>query len=417
MQLLTLTIGVLCFVGSTAITLEEVMAGSPVTAERVVRDLLEYYKQEDPLGIPGLEVKDPFFLDKTISVSVLSLHGIEVAGLSKFKLQYVNVNASSLTATVLLRIPWLQVISVYEYSTYWSGTRGDMNLTFTEFDIKISAELGSDNNAKLIVTKLAVDITKESFIPILTNTTLDLDLIVSAADSFFDTLVSSAVGSRVSTATDKINERLGARLGDKRFPAGIPPIDLLVAGIKQDLRQKMDPLKIGHKIVQLPAGLSLNASNISVAGLSTVHRAGEVSLQLIDDRLLLVLQLGCQAVSVHADVEVSSMVLPSMSSSLKFTLDSLSIWVEAQQSADVRHPPQLRRIQITLGNFRLVGSGESSFSYLLEAAVNTLPNALRGTISSAIQPTLHKIIQQRLYSLDIEELIEKRLAARAARRD
>ncbi|KAF2365037.1 Mite allergen group-7 [Trinorchestia longiramus] len=467
---LALIIGTLCFTSATALSLEDFLGGEPLTRERVVRDLLEYYMQDDPVGIPVLQIPDPLNVDKNVSTTVIELEGFQISGLSQFKLQYVNVNATSLKATVLLRIPRLEVISQYHYSGYWSKTVDTLNVTFIDLDIKITAQLGSDFDAMLQLVDLQVDLIKESLSADFVNAPYGLSVVLSAADTFLDTIISGRIDSRVADVTEKINERLKERFSEKRFPAGINPVDLLVAGLKQDLRKKMDPLKVGSKVVHLPAGITLNltlephhsphpsyshhfphsphsshsphshhfphsphsphpplqryfrahcqtssarASNISVTGLSTVHRDGEVSLQLIDDRLLLVLQLGSQAVSVQAEVEMSVSVLPSIVSSVEFTLDSFVIWIEVQQPADVRHPPELRRIHITLGNFRLLSSGESSLSYLLEAVVNGLPNALRSPIIKAIEPLLHKRIQQRLYALDIEEIINKRLAAMA----
>lgn len=392
-----------------AVTLEDFLGGRPLTRERIVNDILQYYQQEDPMGIPVLTIPEPFPVDKNFSIAGMVLMGIEVSGHSTFKLQHINVNVTSLQASVLIRIPRLEIISPYIYAGYVSDTVGDVNCTLLGLEIKLTAKLGSDYESRLQLDDLSVDVDKEDFIPEVTNAPVGLSVVVYAADSFFDTIVSSVLDSRIAGIREKLNARLLEKLPEKRFPLGIHPVDLLLAGVKDDLMHKFDPFVIGNKTVRLPAGATLEASNITVTGLSSIHRTHEVSLQLIDDRLLLVVQMGTQQVSVTTDVEVSLSVLPSIVTEVEFSLDSFSVWFEATQSADVRHPPVLNRIHITLGNFRLLSAGESTLSYILEAAVNGLPNALRNTILTKLEPRLHQIIQRRLNTLDIQDLIEKRL--------
>jgi len=56
---------------------------------------------------------------------------------------------------------------------------------------------------------------------------------------------------------EKINARLADKLGEKRFPLGINPVDMMVAEVKNDLMDKFDPFYLGNKTVHLPAGMTL----------------------------------------------------------------------------------------------------------------------------------------------------------------
>lgn len=67
--------------------------------------ILEHYKQEDPVGIPGAKIPDPKAIPDmkhSFSVAVMNFKNMNVYGLSKFKIAYVKSEVASMEVTNIL---------------------------------------------------------------------------------------------------------------------------------------------------------------------------------------------------------------------------------------------------------------------------------------------------------------------------
>ncbi|MPC87510.1 hypothetical protein E2C01_082373 [Portunus trituberculatus] len=61
------------------------------------------------------------------------------------------------------------------------------------------------------------------------------------------------------------------------------------------------------------------------------------------------LKLGTQTLKGSADWSLSASLLPAVGGHLSLEIESLTVTVEAQQPANIRSPPTLRKIDIKLG--------------------------------------------------------------------
>lgn len=61
--------------------------------------LIEHYKQEDPLGLPGAPVPDPFpvpDIKKSIGMGMLTMKNTLAYGFSKFRIKSIELDVNAL---------------------------------------------------------------------------------------------------------------------------------------------------------------------------------------------------------------------------------------------------------------------------------------------------------------------------------
>lgn len=76
---------------------------------------------------------------------------------------------------------------------------------------------------------------------------------------------------------------------------------------------------------------------------------------------------------------------------------------------DTRNPPQLEDIQLELGNIQIRCNGAGTFDYLIEFAVNVVPNLLRYQIMDAVESPIKMRIQETLNTINVEQVIHENL--------
>jgi len=73
-------------------------------SEQIV-EILEHYKQDDPVGLPGSPIPDPLPIPpmkQSFSVATMNFKESKVEGLSKFRIQYMKSNIADLEARRLI---------------------------------------------------------------------------------------------------------------------------------------------------------------------------------------------------------------------------------------------------------------------------------------------------------------------------
>lgn len=79
------------------------------------------------------------------------------------------------------------------------------------------------------------------------------------------------------------------------------------------------------------------------------------------------------------------------------------------QSLDTRNSPQLEDIQLELGNIQVRFNGAGTADYIIEFAINVLPNLLRYQIMDALEAPLKTRIQEKLNAINVERAIHENL--------
>lgn len=79
------------------------------------------------------------------------------------------------------------------------------------------------------------------------------------------------------------------------------------------------------------------------------------------------------------------------------------------QNLDTRNPPQLEDLQLELGNIQVRFNGAGTADYIIEFAINVLPNLLRYQIMDTLESPLKVRIQEALNAINVEKYIHENL--------
>ncbi|KAL1116481.1 hypothetical protein AAG570_004953, partial [Ranatra chinensis] len=190
------------------------------------------------------------------------------------------------------------------------------------------------------------------------------------------------------------------------FPTSIDPIDLAFAKGRKFVRDSgYDPYKFGDYHYS-GALVAVNVSNIVVTGLSSFYRTGDVSVRMRNNTLRIGVAVATQRMTGSCEWQLSLVSIPTRSGASKFSIEHLRVTTYLNQSLDVRNSPGLEELIINLGNIQLRTDGLGTLDYVLELAVNFLPNILRSVIVDTLQGHLKGRIQDVLQAVDVEREIE-----------
>lgn len=412
---LLLLVACCCFFGvSDAIDIKEWMGDEPLTVERIVNEVVDYFSQQDPHGIPVLNVPEPIIEPDKVAGGPLTLWEVQLTGLSQIRLDYINVNLTTFTAVVRVSLPAINVQGQYEWPGWWSTSTGDANITMTGIQFSLEVALGINDDGILTADTVTITLTYVELILGFTGLSTEHSYMVGAADLFFSSIIQPVIVGRLQErVSDLLNKKLEAALKDKPFPDSISPVDYAVAKIRSRLRErKLDPFTIERKEINMAWEVTLVLKDITLSGLSTIHRTHEVAIEFIDNAIFATLQIGTQELKGGADWSVSAALLPAVSGHLDIGVESLAITIEIKQPANIRSPPVLRKIDIQLGNLEVRSAGERTADYAVELMANIFPNIFRNIIMDKVEPRIHQVIQKKLNGLDLHRIIMDKLAER-----
>jgi len=97
----------------------------------------------------------------------------------------------------------------------------------------------------------------------------------------------------------------------------------------------------------------------------------------------------------------------SRSGQVDFAIESISLSVRLQQSANLENKPTVESVNMTLGQASIISDGMGAVDYILEMIFNVVPNMFRQRIAEAAEYPVSQAIEDELKKLNIEELVEE----------
>lgn len=91
------------------------------------------------------------------------------------------------------------------------------------------------------------------------------------------------------------------------------------------------------------------------------------------------------------------------------TNTSFQVQVIVSQSMDTRNNPVIDDIQLELGNIQIRFDGAGTADYVIEFAINILPNLLRYQLMDALESPIKKRIQETMNTVNVEKMIHENL--------
>lgn len=237
---------------------------------------------------------------------------------------------------------------------------------------------------------------------------------------FYDTFVNTFTNFVVQTIKPIIMKLVNIMIKDeldekmkhfKRFPNTIPPVDLLIAESRQQIRSMgYDPWCVEDFANAFNFNIfSLDINNIMISGLSNIYRVGDMHVTIENKTITSVVHIGTQELEGHCQWKIGAAGLLKTTGVLSFSIDYIRLEANVTQPMDTRLVPYLNEMGLSVGNIQLRMDGAGTIDYLAEALVNIVPNILRNQIVDAMELPIKKRIQDFLDKINMQEKIEQRI--------
>lgn len=376
-----------------------------------IRDVVEHFKQVDPVGIPGAPIQDPMAIPDmkhSKAFMTMTLFNSTVHGLSKFRIDQVYSNLAVMQAQVALKYAKIEMQGNYTLSNLFSRTSGGFNVTLSGVYVEAIALLKIARAGNLEATDIKMDIS---------TTDIDLDfknlgflltlfqgMVNSLGPFIFDNIKPYVLSEFHTNVRGDVNKYL-LQL-KQTFPNSIPPLDLAIAKGRKFVRTKYDPYKVED--YSYSAGIfSVNLVEMWVTGLASFYRIGNVTVYVTNNTVQLESRLSTKRLKGSCQWEASFGGVVSRYGASSFSVEYLQVEAKVNQSLNVRNTPKLQDFQMKLGNIQLRMDGLGTMDYILEFMSNILPNILRYQIVDALEGIMKQRIQDALNIIDVEKEIDK----------
>ncbi|KAK9497336.1 hypothetical protein O3M35_004674 [Rhynocoris fuscipes] len=385
------------------------------TVSNQVREIMEHYKQVEPIGLPGAPIPDPLpipDMKHSRPIATLLLKNSTMNGLSKFKIEQLYSNLASMQVEVVLKYAKLEILGNYTLKGWFSLSSGGFNVTLTDVYLECIAELEVARMGNLQATDISVDIGVKDIVLDFKRLgflgTVFQGMINTVGPFVFDSVKPFILSEVNTNMRGDINKNL--RLLKQTFPNSMPPIDLALAAARKLVKEHgYDPYRI-NDYKYSPGLFSIELSDIYISGLATFHRLGNMSITVSNNSILLGVHLSTRRLHGSCTWELSLAGLVSDYGFTSFSIEYLEVNTKINQSLNVRNSPKLNELQLSIGNIQLRMNGLGTLDYILELLANVVPNILRYQILDAVEGLLLRRIQDTLDLVDIEKEIEAHLS-------
>uniref|UniRef100_A0A224XDJ0 Putative hemolymph juvenile hormone binding protein n=1 Tax=Panstrongylus lignarius TaxID=156445 RepID=A0A224XDJ0_9HEMI len=376
---------ILCYVvlvTATNIHNEEMIDAKVDSISNQVREIIEHYKQVEPVGLPGAPIPDPLpipDLKHSRPIATLILKNATMNGLSKFKVEQLYSNLASMQVEVALKYTKLEVLGNYTLSTWVTRSAGGFNVTLTQVYLEGVASLEVARQGNLEATDIILDISVKDIALDFKNLgflgAVFQGMINTVGTFVFDSIKPFILSEVNTNMRNDINK--GLRTLKQTFPNSMPPIDLALAAARKLVREYgYDPYRI-EDYKYNPGIISVELSNVFVSGLASFYRLGNLTISVSNNSLLLGVHLSTRRLHGSCSWELSLGGFLSNYGSASFSVEYLEVKTKINQSLNVRHSPNLNELQLSLGNIQLRMNGLGTLDYILELLSNVVPNLLR----------------------------------------
>jgi hypothetical protein len=383
-----------------------------------IRKILRHYQRPDPVGFPGAPIPDPLSIppmNKDFGMAYMTFKNMTVHGLSKFKVENVNTDLKNMRVYVLLKIKRMYVLGNYTMRSWLSRpASGPFNVTLIEVEAAAEAALEPDEDGNLQATETEMDMQFKDCELDFKN----LGFAASMMQGVISTMGSVLFEGIKPFIINEVNTNLRADVNAQvkaitsKLPKMTVPVpDMAVAeGRAYVRRMGFDPYHIADRhIAEGP--LNLTITELTVSGLSSFQRVGDIGLQIRGPVLQMSVHVITGAVngSLRWGYRLGLTKTFSREGVSNFTIDHIQVRALVNQTLDIRNKPVLEKLDIEVGKIEVQMDRKEPLDYVIEIAVNSLPSLLRHIIVDALEEPIKMKVQTILDEVQVEKLVEDRL--------
>lgn len=143
---------------------EQIQNVTKVTEKKMgerLLEILEHYKQPDPMGVPGVPIPDPMDLPdmkQSFSMGTMNFMKQKLSGLKKFRIHHVVADINALKVECTLKIEELTVVGNYTLSSWFSRSKGPFSVRLTNLTVTAVARLDVERSGQLEAQEINMDI-------------------------------------------------------------------------------------------------------------------------------------------------------------------------------------------------------------------------------------------------------------------
>jgi hypothetical protein len=304
-------------------------------------------------------------------------------------------------------------------SSWLSTSSGDFNVTVEGVYAIGFAGLVVDQEGVMQASNITLDLAFKDINLKFENLGFFGNLFQGIINSVGTFIFDSIKPNILNQLNDKIQSTVNTQMRSLNtyLPDSIPPLDVAMALVRNQLQENnLDPFQLPEIQTTLQSGVKVKLFNGTIKGLSTIHRNGDVTLGYENGSLIVGAHAATQRMSGVFDWQLDFKLFAPRGK-VSLDIEYLDVKIGMQQPANVQKKPRLEVMKVRLGNIQARSSGTGSLDYLIEFAVNFVLNGFRGVILKAVEKPVTTIIQEQLDKLDVEALIEARLAGLAELND
>lgn len=367
--------------------------------------------------MPGAPIPDPFpvpDVKNNVGMGTLTLKQSHAYGMSKFRVKTVHSDLNAMTVKASILLDKMTVRGNYTLRTLFSSAAGPFVVVLHKVFVQGNVSLGVERDGQVRTQDIAMDISFADMAMDFQNLgfmgSLFQSFVNSAPTLVFDTIKPFMLKEAYEKIRTEVDTNIGRLAGAHSFPNSITPLDMAVAEGRQRVRHMgYDPYHV-RDYNQTAGIFAVEMSGTWVQGLSSFYRVGDVAVAVENNTVGVVLQLGTQRLqgSSQWQVSVASGMITRVGH-VQFTVQHVKVRVEVSQSLDTRKRPQMRDLQLELGNIQVRCDGAGTLDYVTEFVVNVLPNLLRYQIMDAIEGPIRIRVQEWFDTIDVERLIKERV--------
>ncbi|CRL00047.1 CLUMA_CG013335, isoform A [Clunio marinus] len=381
-----------------------------------IYQIIEFYKQEDPVGLPLIPLKDPMNVDdieQSISMTKLRMTKTKLSGITKFRITYIETQVKDLKAKCGILFEQLTLKGDYVLSSFMSRSKGPFTILLKNVVVEGNAAIGVERDGKLRTQEILMDIKFADMAMDFKNLGFLAAVFQSLANSASNVIFDSIKPTILRDAYDKIKQNIDDQLlnfiGDNQIPNSISPIDNAIAEARRQVRAKgFDPFKMEDYVY--PGVIGMKIFNTWVYGISSFYRLGEMSLKMRNNNATITVAIGTQEISGSAKWEVSiAKGMITRAGNLRFTVQHIKVLFVVSQPLNLSKRLKINDLQLDIGNIQVRSDGLGTADYLVEFFINIIPNLLRYQIMDALEKPIMRKIQDFTDKIDMETLVKDKL--------
>ncbi|XP_018568650.1 uncharacterized protein LOC108908942 [Anoplophora glabripennis] len=378
-----------------------------------VLSMLDHFKQPDPVGLPGAPIPDPMDIPNmkhSFSVGKMTFFNVKLYGLKNFRIDHINADLSAMKVEAALTIEKLDVIGNYTLSAFFSKSKGPFTVVLTKVYVVAIASLEVERKGQLEAQEMDMDIKFKDISMDFKGLGFFANMfqgVMNSVGTFvFDSIKPFVLKEANTNIRNDVNKEV--KKLPQRFPNSISPFDQLIAELRRKVRDKgFDPYKVQD--YNSSAGVfDIYLTHTWLYGVASFHRTKDIKFELRNKTAHMLVEVGTQRLMGTTNWDISFVAgMLSRAGTASFTVEYIRVQANASQSLDTSQHPNLDDIQVELGNIQVRFDGLGTVDYVIELAVNVIPNLLRYQIMDALEKPIRLKIQEALDQVNVERIIKE----------